>query len=84
MLWRIIGTVGAVTFIIGGFDILSTEGCESVDFGGAGRSSTYNCTFGEYPGDLSAGTASFLMIAGGLAVIGLMWAGIFRRSRQGF
>jgi hypothetical protein len=84
MFWRIVGTLGAGSFVLGGFDIASTSGCESVDFGGQGRSTTYSCTFGLYPGDLSAGAASGLMIFGGLGVIGLMWAGVIRRSRRGY
>ena len=33
--WRILFTLGALTFLGGGLDILSTEGCEEVDFGGS-------------------------------------------------
>ena len=84
MFWKIIGTLGAGSFVIGGFEIASTTGCESVDFGGSGRSSTYTCTFGNYPGDMSAGAASALMIVGGLTFIWFLWAAVIRRNRRGF
>jgi hypothetical protein len=80
MFWKIVGTIGAGSFILGGVDILTTEGCGSVDFGGSGRSSTYTCTFGEYQGELSAGAASSLMILGGLAVLVFAW--IPRKRRR--
>jgi hypothetical protein len=84
MFWKIIGTIGAGTFILGGIDILSTTGCDSVDFGGAGRSSTYTCTYGEYPGEMSASTAGGLMVVGGLIVICLLWASVFSKSKRGY
>lgn len=84
MFWKIIGTLGAGSFVIGGLDIASTSGCDQVDFGGSGRSSTYTCTFGQYPGDLSAGAASTLMIVGGLAVIWFLWASSIRQNRRGY
>jgi len=34
------------------------------------------CTFGEYPGDMSAKLAIGLMIAGGIAVVYFLWARI--------
>lgn len=82
MFWKIVGTIGAISFIGGGLDIASTPGCEQVDFGGSYRSSTYSCTFGAYPGELSAGAASTLMIVGGLALIWFLWAGQIRRFRR--
>lgn len=84
MLWRILGTIGGGSFIFGGIDILSTEGCTSVDFGGSGRSSTYTCTFGGYQGELSAGAASSLMIIGGLALVAFLWIPRKRRSDSDF
>lgn len=84
MFWRIIGTLGSGSFVLGGLEIASTSGCESVDFGGTARSSTYTCTFGQYPGDMSASAASGLMIVGGLAVIWFLWAGVIRRNRNNF
>ena len=84
MFWKVIATLGAGSFVLGGLDIASTPGCDQVDFGGSGRSSTYTCTFGTYQGDLSAGAASTLMIVGGLALIVFLWAGVFRRSNRDF
>lgn len=84
MFWRIIGTLGAGSFVLGGLDIASTEGCDSVAFGGSGRSATYTCTFGMFEGDMSAGSASALMVVGGFAVIGLLWAGVISRIRRGY
>jgi hypothetical protein len=84
MFWRIVGTLGAGSFVLGGLDIASTTGCGEVDFGGSARSSTYTCTFGEYPGEMSAGAASLLMIFGGIAVIALLWMSVIRNNRSNF
>ncbi len=82
MFWRLVGTLGAGSFILGGLDIASISGCTEVDFGGRARSATYTCTFGEYPGDLSAGAASGLMIVGGIAIIYFLWARIIRENKK--
>jgi len=84
MFWRVIGSIGAITFIGGGMDIASTGGCAAVDFGGHYRRASYTCTFGQYPGDLSAGAASFLMIGGGIAFIALLWIPLIIRNRRGY
>ena len=84
MFWKVVGTLGAGSFILGGIDILSTTGCESVNFGGTARSSTYSCTFGMYEGEMSSSAAGGLMIAGGLLVIALLWGSIIRRYMSDF
>ncbi len=82
MFWKVIGTLGAGSLVLGGCDIMSTEGCESVNFGGTARSSTYSCTFGKHPGEMSAGSASALMILGGLALLGLLWLPTILKNRR--
>lgn len=84
MLWRILATLGAGSFMVGGCDIAATEGCESVDFSGTYRTARYACTYGLYEGDLAASTAVAVMILGGLAAILLMWLPSIIRSRRGW
>lgn len=84
MFFKILASVGAFSFLAGGFDIASTEGCESVVFGGSARSSTYSCTYGLEPGDLSAGAASGLMIVGSVALLALLWGPAILRVRRGY
>lgn len=82
MFWKVIGTLGAGSLILGGCDIMSTTGCVSVNFGGTARRSTYSCTFGQYPGEMSSGSASTLMILGGSALLGLLWLPMILRNRR--
>ena len=84
MLWRILATIGACSFMVGGCDIAATDGCESVDFSGSYRTARYACTYGEYPGDLSASTAVAVMVLGGLAAIAVMWLPSIVRARRGW
>ena len=82
--WRIVGTLGALSFFGGGIDVLTTPNCTSVDFGGTRRSSTYACTFGQTPGDLGAGVAGTLMLVGGLLLLTLLWVGPILRVRRAY
>lgn len=82
--WRVLSTIGAVMFFVGGVDIATTDGCTAVDFGGTARRATYSCTYGLTKGDLSAGTASVLMILGSLALLALLWGPMIARARRGF
>jgi hypothetical protein len=84
MFWKIVATLTTSTFIFGGFNVMSTEGCTAVDFSGSRRANTYSCTFGEYPGDLSAGTASFVMIFGPLLLWAIMWIPTYRAWKRGY
>jgi hypothetical protein len=80
MLWKILGTIGAFTFLGGGVDIATTDRCTSVVFGGGGRSYTYECTYGQVKGDMGAGAASALMILGSLGVLALIWGPAIARA----
>lgn len=82
MFWKIIATLTTSTFIFGGFDVLSTDGCVGVDFGGSRRSSTYTCTYGQYPADLSQTTAGLLMILGPLLLWAIMWIPSYLRWKE--
>jgi hypothetical protein len=83
MLWKVLATVAAGSFIVGGCDLALTEGCESVDFSGSYRTARYACTYGAYPGDLGVTAAVIVMVPGGLAAIALMWLPSILRSRRG-
>ena len=53
IIWRILIGLGGCTFAVGGMDVLAS-GCESVNFGGSRRSSTYQCAVaGDMPGWLA-------------------------------
>jgi len=41
-------------------------------------------TFGQAPGELSAGATGALMIVGRLRVLSLLWIPVIRRIRKGF
>jgi hypothetical protein len=79
MFWRVVASLGALTFLIGGVDVASQSNCGSVDFGGSARSSTYTCLRDPDEGDLSQGAASALMIGGSLVALGVMWIPVTRR-----
>lgn len=82
MFWKIIATLTTSTFIFSGFDVLSTENCVGVDFGGSRRSSTYACTYGEYPADLSQTTAGWLMILGPLLLWAVLWIPTYLKWKE--
>lgn len=71
--WRILVFIGGITFVVAGLDILTTSGCESIDFGGSRRSATYSCV-PEGAGDMSPGLAGVAMLALGAAMLALaLW-----------
>ena len=80
MFWKIVVGLGAVTFVLGGLDILSSD-CPSVDFGGRARSATYTCL--AEGGEMSGTAAGSLMIGGGMALLGLVLLPSLLRRRQG-
>lgn len=65
MFWRIIAGLGALTFIVGGLDVLSSD-CASVDFGGTARSSTYACA------PAGAGEMNGTLAGIGMIVLGVL------------
>ncbi|MFN3215892.1 MAG: DUF2510 domain-containing protein [Acidimicrobiales bacterium] len=71
MFWRVVAIFGALTFIWGGIDVLTTEDCSEVDFGGTRRSSTFACV-PEGFGDIDGTLAGVGMTVLGLAIIVLV------------
>lgn len=69
MIWRIIGTIGAASFFITAFKVLSDPTCISADFGG-GRVTTIACR-ADSLGTMSGSAAGFvsLLIGGGLLLL---------------
>jgi hypothetical protein len=67
MFWRILTAFGALTFLIGGVTVLTTDDCAGVDFGGNRRVPTYSCT-AEGEGDASQPVAGGGMLAVGTAM----------------
>jgi hypothetical protein len=67
LLWRVLGTLGAASFLLTSIRVLSDPNCISADFGG-GRVSTVTCrpdSFGSLPG----GLAGFLSLLAGSTLI---------------
>lgn len=77
MIWRILGTIGAASFVITAINVASDPNCISADFGG-GRVSTITCRPDSY-GSMSGGAAAFIafLIGGGLLVF-IYWKEISR------
>ena len=67
MLWRILTAFGALTFLVGGVTVLTTDNCDGVDFGGNRRAATYSCT-AEGEGD-----APQPLAGGGMLAAGTTW-----------
>ena len=67
MFRRVLGFIGAITFIIGGINVLS-KGCGDVDFGGTARNASYSCV-PEGKGEVSGPLGGWGMIALGLLLI---------------
>ena len=72
MFWKIVATLGAVTFLVAGLDALSLD-CDAVEFGGSRRSVTYSCTAPGADGGMSPGAAGALMLLGALAILVVAW-----------
>ena len=79
MFWKIIGLLGAGTFIITGMDILGDPNCVSVSFrGGGARSVVSECSL-DRSGDFSQSTAGLGLILIGLSILAfLFWQNILR------
>ena len=72
MIWRIIAAIGAGTFIVTGFSVLTDPNCQTAGFSGA-RAVTITCYQNDF-GDMSGQTAGLLSIAGGV-VLGILALG---------
>jgi DNA-directed RNA polymerase subunit RPC12/RpoP len=83
VIWRIIAIIGAGTFLVTGFSVLTDPNCVSAGFSGA-RAVTVTCYQNNY-GDMSGRAAGLISISGGVA-LGLLalWPLIanYRRRRM--
>jgi len=81
MFWKIIGLLGAGTFLITGMDILGDPNCVSVSFRGGGARSVVSQCFLDQSGDFSQSTAGFGLIAIAIALlVFLFWHKIIEHS----
>ena len=71
VIWKIIGTLGATSFLITGLIVLLDPTCISADFGG-GRVSTITCRPDSY-GSMSGGAAAFIALLIGLGLLALIY-----------
>ena len=69
MFWRVVAVLCAVTFLFGGCDVLLSDDCSSVDFGGNRRMLAYTCHTDANRGEMSASATGVLFLLGGLALI---------------
>ena len=72
MIWKIVGLVGAGSFIINGLSVISNPNCVTVDFGGQSRIVTINCYDG-LGGAIPGTTAGMLLIICGLLLLTLIF-----------
>jgi len=67
MIWRILGTIGASSFIFTGFAVWADPSCITADIGG-GRVVGITCRSDDY-GSFSGGTAGGLMLLVGISLV---------------
>jgi hypothetical protein len=79
MIWRIIGFIGAGSFFVNGFDLLSDPTCVSVDWNG-GRVIQVTCRTDSY-GTFSGTEAGFISLFIGVGLLSLIF---FNQIRQFF
>jgi ribosomal protein L40E len=85
MIWRILGTIGAISFFVTGISVLSTPNCLSADIGG-GRIIGVTCYDTNY-GAFSPGLAAGIMFLIGTFLISLIYGQVLVRfftQNQGF
>jgi hypothetical protein len=70
-IWRIIGLVGAGTFLTTGFQVLGNPNCVSADFSG-GRFMQITCSTEPY-GSYSGSEAGFIAISIGIIILGVIF-----------
>jgi hypothetical protein len=83
VIWRILAAIGAGTFLVTGFSVLTDPNCVSAGFSGA-RAVTVTCYQNDY-GDMSGQAAGLLSISGGVVLGALaLWPLIanYRRRRM--
>ena len=81
MIWRIIAAIGAGTFLVTGFSVLTDPNCVSASFSGS-RAVTVTCYQNDY-GDMSGQAAGLLSISGGVALGALaLWPLIANYRRR--
>ena len=68
VIWRIIAAIGAGTFLVTGFSVLTDPNCVSAGFSGS-RAVTVTCYQNDF-GDMSGGQAGFISILIGLLIGG--------------
>jgi hypothetical protein len=79
MIWRILGFIGAGSFFVNGFSLLSDPSCISADFGG-GRVIQVTCRSDSY-GTFSGTEAGFVSLFIGLGLLTLIF---FNQIKQFF
>jgi hypothetical protein len=72
MIWRILGTFGAASFLITGFQVLTDPNCISADIGGGGRVVGVTCRDDSY-GTWSGGGAGSIMCLIGIGLLTLIF-----------
>ena len=81
MIWRILGTIGATSFFVTGFSVLSDPGCITADIGG-GRVVGVTCRSDSY-GALSGGAAGGVMLLIGTALLAFIYWNNLKRYLTG-
>ena len=71
MIWGLLALVGAGSFLVSGFSVLTDSTCQSVDFGG-GRVIQLTCRGDEF-GAFSSTAAGWLSITGGLILLSIIF-----------
>jgi hypothetical protein len=72
MIWKILGLVGAGSFIVTGLTVIGDPNCITADFGGQSRIVTITC-YPDYGGALPATTAGMLSILFGFGILVLIF-----------
>jgi len=71
MIWRIIATGGALSFLVTGFSVLGNPNCISADLGG-GRVVGVTCRQDSY-GSFSGSAAGLILCFAGIALLGFIY-----------
>ena len=72
MIWKILGFVGAGSFIINGLSVMTDPNCVTVDFGGQSRVVSMTCYTG-LGGALTGTTAGLLSIFFGIGILAIIF-----------
>ena len=71
MIWRIVATFGALSFLVNGFAVLGNPNCVSADFSG-GRVVGVSCRQDSY-GSFSGGATGVILCLIGISILGLIY-----------